>query len=107
MRIRKVKELDNKDVELISTVSNALAHPVRVELFKFIFDRNREFKDVCTKDLVENFDYAQATISQHMKVLLKAGLVTGKDVTKYTYYYVNLGMFGKYLETVKTFSTKG
>lgn len=106
MRIRKETELDSEEILLISEVSNALAHPARVKLFKYIFDRNRELAGVCTKELVEHFDYAQATISQHMKVLLESGLVVGKNVNKYTYYYINLGAFSKYLDTVKKFSTR-
>ena len=33
---------------------------------------------VCNKDLVEHFDYAQATISQHIKKLAESGLIEVK-----------------------------
>lgn len=106
MRIRKQNaELRKEEIELISKVSDALAHPLRVELFRYILRKNRSLEGVYTKIIVKDFGYAQATISQHMRVLLQAGLVTGKDEEKYTYYYANLGILTQYLDTVKKFST--
>lgn len=106
MRIRKENEVLNVDeINMITKISDALAHPFRVELFKYILQSNRNFEAVYTKKIVSEFGYAQATISQHMKVLLISGLVTAKDQDKYTYYYANLGVLTQYLDTVKKFST--
>ena len=38
---------------------------------------------VCNKDLVEHFDYAQATVSQHRKKLVESGLVEIKRKTNF------------------------
>ena len=66
MRIRKDnKDLMENEILLIADVSDALAHPLRVKILKYIMTQNRAMKTVCTKDLVEEFGYAQATISQH------------------------------------------
>ena len=56
---------------------------------------------VCNKDLVAAFGYAQATVSQHMKTLVKSGLVESMKKDKATYYFVNAGLVYKYVDTVK------
>ncbi len=107
MRIIKNKKEDiSKEVMLIAQVSDALAHPVRVVLFRHIMQANRKMTEVCNKDLVETFDYAQATISQHMKKLVKSGLVEIKKKEQFSYYFANLGMFMQYLSETKKFPTE-
>ena len=102
MRIRKDnKELMEDEILLIADVSDALAHPLRVKILKYIMTQNRAMKTVCTKDLVEEFGYAQATISQHMKKLVLSGLVESKHKEKYNYYYVNLGLLARYVNATK------
>jgi ArsR family transcriptional regulator len=54
--------------------------------------------------LVENFDYAQATISQHTKKLADSGLLEIKKKEKYSYYYANLGVLMQYVNATKKFS---
>ena len=106
MRIRKeTSGLEKDDINLIATASDALGHPARVELFRYIYMQNMSRTPVCNKDLVAAFDYAQATISQHMKKLLISGLVEAKKQESYTYYYVNLGLLGRYLNSVKKLNT--
>ena len=105
MRLRKDNIMD-EEVELIAKVSDALAHPVRINLFRYIMQENRAFKSVCTGDLVTEFGYAQATISQHMKKLVESGLVEVKKQEKFSYYYANLGMLSMYLNATKKFSVK-
>ena len=108
MRIRKkevvIDSLTTSEVDLVTGVSDALAHPARLELYRYIMTENRRMNKVCTKDLVSAFDYAQATISQHMKVLVKCGLVDVKNEEKFAYYYANLGVLMKYTDAVKKYS---
>jgi DNA-binding transcriptional ArsR family regulator len=102
MRIRKETELlPEEDVLLIAGASDALAHPARVEIFRYIYTQNMKRSLVCTKDLVAEFDYSQATVSQHMKKLLISGLVTAEKKGTYSYYFVNLGMLARFLGAVK------
>ncbi len=102
MRIRKeTSGLEKDDINLIATASDALGHPARVELFRYIYMQNMSRTPVCNKDLVAAFDYAQATISQHMKKLLISGIVTAEKKGTYSYYFVNLGMLARYLDAVK------
>ncbi|MBR3147126.1 MAG: helix-turn-helix transcriptional regulator [Eubacterium sp.] len=108
MRIRKkevaVDSLTDKEIDLVTKVSDALAHPARLELYRYIMTENRRMNKVCTKDLVAAFDYAQATISQHMKVLVRSGLVDVKNEERFAYYYANLGVLMKYTDAVKKYS---
>lgn len=105
MRIRKrITEVPSDDMELITLVSDALAHPVRLQLFRFIMQKNKAMELVCTTDLVNNFDYAQATISQHMNTLTLSGLVETRNKEKHTYYFANIGVLSQYIEATKNFA---
>ena len=108
MRIRKksadIDSLTAHEVELVTRVSDALAHPARLELYRYIMTENRRMNKICTKDLVAAFDYAQATISQHMKVLVKSGLVDVKNEERFAFYYANLGVLMKYTDAVKKYT---
>ena len=106
MRIRKKTELLNEDeILLIADVSDALAHPVRVKLFNHILDQNKDLIEVCNGDLVKAFDYSQSTISQHMKKLVKSGLIQSKKVDKKTVYYSNIGKLNLYLAATRKFNS--
>jgi ArsR family transcriptional regulator, arsenate/arsenite/antimonite-responsive transcriptional repressor len=49
----------------------ALAHPARIH----ILEQLSGCGSCCCKDVVERLDLAQSTVSQHLKVLVQAGLV--------------------------------
>ena len=105
MRLRKdTNTIEEEEILLIAKVSDALAHPARVNIFKFIMQENKNLSAACNKDIVENFDYAQATISQHVKKLVDSGLVEVKKKDKFSYYYANMGMLMQYLNATKKFS---
>lgn len=104
MRIRKDNDFSEADIEMIAAISDALAHPVRLRLFRYIMQCNKSMETVCNKDLVANFNYAQATISQHMKKLVQSGLVEVKKQEKFSYYYANLGILMQYINTTKKYS---
>lgn len=104
MRLRKeIDEMQEKDILLIAKISDALAHPARIKLFRYIMAQNKKREKVCNKDLVNYFDYSQATISQHVKKLSDAGLVQVKKEDRYSYYYVHLGTLNDYLVATKKF----
>ncbi len=104
MRVRKeLDEMQEEELLLTARVSDALAHPARLKIFRFIFLSNRNRIRVCNKDVVAAFDYSQATISQHINKLAIADLVQVKKEDKYSVYYVNLGTLAKYIDAVKKF----
>ncbi|MCQ2551257.1 MAG: helix-turn-helix domain-containing protein [Clostridia bacterium] len=105
MRLRKdMDHVDEADILFISQISDALAHPARLNIFKYIMQENRKLQKVCNKDIVANFDYAQATVSQHVKKLLDSGLLEVKKEDKFSYYFANMGILVKYVNTTKKFS---
>lgn len=104
MRLRKeIDEMQEKDILLIAKISDALAHPARIKIFRYIMQQNKARTKVCNKDLVSYFDYSQATISQHVKKLNDAGLLQTKREDRYSYYYVHLGTLNDYLIATKKF----
>ena len=108
MRIRKIPtsvplSLDEDEIVLIAKISDALAHPARVRILRFITDKNRKLEIVYNKTVVEELGYAQATISQHLNTLVHAGLVESRKQEKFTCYYANVGKLGLYLNTLKKF----
>lgn len=104
MRLRKdIDDFMEEEVMLTARVSDALGHPARVKIFRHIFVCNRDRIPVCNKDVVAAFSYSQATISQHIKKLVNAELVQVKREDKFSFYYVNIGVLGKYLDAVRKF----
>ena len=100
MRIRK-DIMSNEDYLLIANASEALAHPARVAIFRYIYTKNLNREKICNKDLVAAFDYSQSTISQHIAKLVHGGLIEVVPVETKNYYFVNIGNLGKYLNAVK------
>lgn len=49
----------------------ALAHPARIHILQHLSGCG----SCCCKDVVDRLDLAQSTVSQHLKVLVSAGLV--------------------------------
>lgn len=49
----------------------ALSHPARIDILRHL----ARHEACCCKDVVERLDLAQSTVSQHLKVLVAAGLV--------------------------------
>lgn len=106
MRLRKNTQLlDEAEVVLIADISDALAHPARVKIYQYIMSCNKDLIPVCNQDLVANFDYSQSTISQHVKKLVKADLITAKKQDKKTIYYANIGRLSQYLAATRKFNT--
>ena len=57
MRLRKeIDEMQEKDILLIAKISDALAHPARIKIFRYIMQENKNLSKVCNKDLVAYFD---------------------------------------------------
>lgn len=106
MRIRKDDILTDEDIKMIAVCSDAFAHPARVELFRYIYTENLQRRMVCNKDLVNEFDYSQATISQHVKKLVVSGLLDSQSKETRTYYFVNIATLGKYLNSIRKLNVR-
>ena len=106
MRVRKEtfeSEITEEDQNL-SKIANALAHPLRVALVRYLKEKNcgRGVKNItCNKDLVELFKYSQSTISQHIKILKECGLFTVENRDKFCYYYLNKDLLNEFSSALK------
>lgn len=69
----------------------ALAHPARIEILRILVKRNA---CVCG-DIVDALPLAQSTVSEHLRILKEAGLVTGEIEGPRTCYCVNKTAFAQ------------
>lgn len=59
--------------EDLAAALRALGHPVRLSILRILSQRNDS--QCCCTDVTQCLPLAQSTVSQHIKVLLEAGLV--------------------------------
>jgi DNA-binding transcriptional ArsR family regulator len=57
--------------DLIAARFAALSHPARIAILRYL----AEAQCCCCKDVVGRVNLAQSTVSQHLRVLVEAGLV--------------------------------
>ena len=66
-------DITGKGQERLITMFKALGNPIRFEIMKFLVTH----PGCITGDIVEYLPIAQATVSQHLKVLRQAGFIAG------------------------------
>jgi len=76
--------IDPRGAHQLSRLFKALADPVRLQLLSMISTRDTGEAGVC--DLNDAFELSQPTISHHLKVLRKAGLITSERRGTWVYY---------------------
>ncbi|CCV06009.1 Transcriptional regulator [Mesorhizobium metallidurans STM 2683] len=59
------------DSQVVATKLAALSHPARIEILKHL----SASRSCCCREVVDHLDLAQSTVSQHLKILVDAGLV--------------------------------
>jgi len=72
----------------------ALAHEVRLRILRHLMLQDA----CCCKEIVSTVDLAQSTVSQHLKVLVQAGLVDYRPERQSSRYSVN----AQALATIRT-----
>jgi DNA-binding transcriptional ArsR family regulator len=73
MGASKTNEFSSKEVKL-AKYAKALGHPARIAILKFLAG-----KAACQcGDIVDELPLSQSTVSQHLKELKEAGLITGE-----------------------------
>lgn len=75
----------SRTAEKFAALCKALAHPARVEILKHLITVDR---CICG-EIVEVMPLAQSTVSQHLKILRKSGLVQGEVEGPRSCYCVN------------------
>ncbi len=69
----KYEAADDKE---LAAALRALAHPARLRILRILTQKG--VSDCCCTDVTECLPLAQSTVSQHIKVLLDAGLIERK-----------------------------
>ena len=87
--------------EDLTTALRALAHPARLSILR-ILGRNGAAA-CCCNDVTECLPLAQSTVSQHIKVLLDAGLIERKPSGTRNCYLVRGDRLAEALAALGTF----
>ena len=85
-------DISGTDQEKLVTMFKALGNLIRFEMMKFLITH----PGCITADIVDYLPIAQATVSQHAKVLRQAGWVKGTEVgtaTSYCLHEENIAWF--------------
>ncbi|MEM1364781.1 MAG: metalloregulator ArsR/SmtB family transcription factor [Pseudomonadota bacterium] len=90
-------ELDNKRQQLADRLA-AIAHPHRLQ----ILEELGRADCVCCGEVVSRLPIAQSTVSQHLKILAKAGLVEVNSAGQKSLYRVNAIAVRTLLEDVSS-----
>ncbi|WP_233505592.1 helix-turn-helix transcriptional regulator [Rhodohalobacter sp. SW132] len=77
--------MDDPAIERSAVIAKALGHPARIAILKILADRSTCF----CGDITEILPLAQSTVSQHLKALKNAGLITGEVEGVRTCYCLN------------------
>lgn len=93
MAFHKKEEFGKKEQEL-ADFSKALSHPARIAILKVLAQKN---ECICG-EIVDVLPLAQSTVSQHLKELKNAGLITGTVDGPRSCYCINWKAFQKFTE---------
>ena len=91
MAVSKKEEFTQKEQDL-ADFAKALAHPARIAILKLLAQRN---ECICG-EIVDVLPLAQSTVSQHLKELKNAGLITGSIDGPRSCYCINWKAFEKF-----------
>jgi ArsR family transcriptional regulator, arsenate/arsenite/antimonite-responsive transcriptional repressor len=91
MAVSKKEEFSQKEQDL-AEFTKALSHPARIAILKILAQRN---ECICG-EIVDELPLAQSTVSQHLKELVKAGLVSGETDGPRSCYCINWKAFEKF-----------
>lgn len=91
MAVHKKEEFTQKEQEL-AAFAKAMSHPARIAILKVLAQRN---ECICG-EIVEVLPLAQSTVSQHLKELKNAGLITGETDGPRSCYCINWKAFEKF-----------
>lgn len=75
----------------VSIICKALGDPNRLKIIKLLTTGEQ-----CASKLLEDFNITQPTLSHHMKILAKAGLVSTRKEGKKTFYQIHCSQFKEF-----------
>ena len=83
-------EQNKTDIEALALTLKALSHPARLEILQILAQRGA---CICG-EIVDGMPLSQATVSQHLKTLKNAGLITGDIDGPRSCYCINTETIG-------------
>lgn len=86
----------------IAAMAKAIAHPARIAILQYLVKKNA---CICG-DLVEELGLAQATTSQHLKELKRAGIIQGNISGASICYCIDPNIWNKYRDLFSSFFGK-
>ncbi len=91
------KKKDEQQQEDLALKLKALAHPARLEILEIL-------KNKCCicGEIVDELPLAQATVSQHLKVLKEAGFIIGETEGTKVCYMLNRIAMDRFKEALST-----
>lgn len=93
---RAASDADPAAEAIMATRLQALAHPVRLRILKMLACRDA----CCCKDVVGVVGLAQSTVSQHLKMLVEAGLVSYRPDRQASRYSIDRQALGDLSVTI-------
>lgn len=95
-------DIYTKEINEIANMAKVFSHPARVSILQYISNQEA---CICN-DIVDEIGLAQATVSQHLKVINDAGLLKGDFQGKSICYCIDLERFQKFQTMFNTFFNK-
>ncbi len=78
-------DMERQAAERVAEMAKALGDPIRLQLVDVL---RKHAGKVCVCELTPLFDVEQPTVSHHLKVLRRAGIVDSERRGLWAYYYV-------------------
>ena len=101
MGITKSEHFTDHQNEL-ANVLKALGHPARVAIVEYLI----QHKQCICGDIVNELPLSQATISQHLRELKRAGLIDGRIFGVKSKYWIDKDNFEKFKKDFSNFSSQ-
>ena len=92
-------DIHSSEINEIAAIAKVFSHPARVAILQYI---STQESCICN-DIVDEIGLAQATISQHLKVINDAGLLKGTFEGKSLCYCLNVDRFQELQTLFNTF----
>ncbi len=82
--------------DLTVKILKALAHPVRYKIVKFLYNGPE-----CVCKINEEFNFSQANLSQHLRILKEAGILKSEKVGLETHYRLYSDDIKRIIESIE------
>lgn len=93
---KDVPEPEPLSADRLAAISKGLSHPVRVRILKKFL----EHKPHTAQEIVDEFELAQSTISEHLRILRQAGLLIPTSDGPRTWHCLRRQLIRQYADAV-------